>query len=449
MAVKNLYTIIIVRVLLITVTSIGFSYFLMKSQINYSLYFLLLIVIQVIFLIRFLNNTNRNIAYFFNSVENEDSTIHFPEKSGPKSVKELNKSINRVNKLIQKVKIQIQVQEKYYQTIIEHSTIGMMTINAKGHIILANSAIKKILNYENLTHLQQLKRVDVKLYQIISQLKPFDQRLILLPNERENVQLTIKASSLKLKEETILLVIIQNIHNELDDKEIDSWIRLVRVLSHEIMNAIAPITSLSETLSEYYRKEDRLILPEEIKSIDIENTVKGLNIIQSQGNDLMNFVSSYRSLTKMPIPEKKIISVQHLLEKIRILVSKEKGFDRVKFEIIIIPKNLEVYADEKQLDQVLVNLVKNALQSLNGDSNGVIQLLGEKDDPGKLIIKVTDNGPGVPPDLLDKIFIPFFTTRENGSGIGLSLSKHIMRIHGGSLKVESILSERTSFILRF
>ena len=143
MAIKNLYTIIIVRVFLITITSVGFSYFLMKGQFNYSLYFLLLIVIQVIFLIRFLNNTNRHIAYFFNSVENEDSTIHFPEKSGSKSIKELNKSINRVNKLIQKVKIQIQVQEQYYQTIIEHATIGIMTINVKGHIILANSTIKK------------------------------------------------------------------------------------------------------------------------------------------------------------------------------------------------------------------------------------------------------------------------------------------------------------------
>lgn len=449
MASKNLYAGIILRVVFITLSSIGLSYFLLKNQIDYFIFFIFILVLQVIFFIKFLNETNRRIAYFFNAIENEDSTIHFPEQIGNKSINELNKSLNRVNRLIKNVKIKNQTQEQYYHTILEQASIGFMTINEKGHIILANSAIKKLLNYESLTHIQQLKKVDEKLFQLISELQPFDQKLFHLPNERENIQLTIKATPLILDEESILLVVVQNIHNELDDMEVDSWIRLIRVLTHEIMNAVAPITSLSETLSNYYKKNGRLIIPSEIKSIDIENTVNGLYIIQSQGNDLINFVSSYRSLTKIPNPDKEILSVQKIMEKIRILVSTEEGFDQIKFEIKTKPKNLEVYADEKQLDQVLVNLVKNALQSLYKHPNGIIQLAGEKDELGKVALHISDNGPGVSSDLLDKIFIPFFTTRENGSGIGLSLSKHIMRIHGGSLTVKSNPNKRTIFSLRF
>ena len=452
MASKRLYLIIIVRVLLITLTAMVLGYAALEGKISYVIYIFLLLSFEVFLLIKFLNKTNRKIAYFFNAIENEDSTIHFPEHIGDPSMVALNKSLNNVNNLIQKVKINNQTQEKYYHTILEQAAIGILTLNEKGHIILANCTAKSLLNYENLTHIEQLKKIDQKLFNLISKLKPFEQKLIQLPNEREMVQLTIKATPIKIDNKDFLLISIQNINNELNDQEVDSWGKLFRVLTHEIMNSIAPITSLSETLSDFYKNEEGLISPDEIDESDILNTVKGLEIIQNQGKDLISFVNSYRSLTKIPNPEKEILLVQSLFEKILILVSQEYGFGDVKFTIDIAPKLLEVYADEKQLIQVLFNLTKNALESFRKQEKQEgreIVLKGEKNASNKIIISISDTGPGIAPELLDQIFIPFFTTREEGSGIGLSLSKHIMRIHNGNLQVASVPNKKTTFKLTF
>lgn len=446
---KKMYFALIFRVVILTLTTICFSFFILEKQIVLTLILSSIIFIQVILLINHLNKNNRKIAYFFNAVENEDSTIYFPEESGNKSIKELNKSLNRVNRLIQKVKIENEIQEQYYQTIIEQADVGMLSVNSKGHILFVNSKVKKLLNYESLTHLQQLKKIDKKLFTLISQLKPFEQKVFSILNERESVALTVKASTIKINTESLLLVVFQNIHLELATKEVDSWVGLIRVLTHEIMNSIAPITSLSETLVKTFRNENRLIPPIELNDNDIVNTVKGLDVIQNQGNNLINFVASYRSFTKLPRPDKELLSVQVIFEKIRILVSQESWFENVRFKIVINPNDLEVFADEKQLIQVLINLVKNAIQSLQYQKNGIIELTGTKNFSNKVVLSVSDNGPGIPNNLSNQIFIPFFTTKEKGMGIGLSLSKHIMRLHNGNLTMSSTPNHKTSFKLVF
>lgn len=448
MASKTLYFRLMLKVLFIVCASFGLAFFYLKNQFDFSIYMGVLIAVQMALLIQFLNKTNRKIAYFFNAVENEDSTIYFPENIQNKSLTELNKSLNRVNLLIQKIKIENRTQEQYYHSILKQASIGVLTINEKGHIVFANTMAKTSLSYEHLTHVSQLKKVDVKLYKLISELQPFDQKLIQLSNEREVIELTIKGTPLVTSTEKLILVTIQNIHNELNDKEVDSWIRLISVLTHEIMNSIAPITSLSETLSEFYHKDNLDIQPKDITQKSISDTIKGLDIIKNQGDSLINFVSSYRSLTGIPNPEKELLAVQDLFEKVQILVSQEQGFDQVRFTMKT-TNNLQVFADKNQLMQVLVNLTKNALQSLEGNTDGVIELMGENDDFGKIKIYVIDNGPGIPLDILDQIFVPFFTTKGTGTGIGLSLSKHILRLHGGSLNVTTLENERTAFVLSF
>ncbi|GGF82776.1 sensor histidine kinase [Wenyingzhuangia marina] len=449
MASKNIYYRILFKVLLLVITCFGCSYFILQKHIDFAIYVGIILIFQVINLIHFLNTTNRKIAFFFNAIENDDSTISFPTQTKDKSLRDIHKSLNRVNKLIQNVKVKNKTQEKYYHTILEHASIGILTLNDQGHILLANKTAKTLFNYDSLTHVQQLKRVDEKLFRLISQLKPFDQKLIQLPNEREIVQLTIKTNPIKINNEESLLVIIQNISNELNDNEVDSWVKLFRVLTHEIMNTITPITSISQTLSDFYQQENQFISASEITNQDIHTLVNSLNIIKDQGDNLIKFVDSYRTLVKIASPDKEIINLATLYNKIRVLVSQEPGFNNVKFEVHITPKDLEVYADEKQLIHVLINLTKNALQSLYNNSNGVIKLYGKKDKEGKILLQVIDNGPGIGPDFIDQIFIPFFTTKDDGNGIGLSLSKHIMRLHGGSIKVNSIPNEETTFSLIF
>jgi len=447
---KDLYYKIIIRVIFITITAFGIAYFTLYKQLDFIIYTGIVLTLQVIWLIKFLNNTNKKIAFFFNAAENDDSSIHFPFQSKNKLTNDLHKSLNRVNFLIQNIKIENRQQEQYYHSILEQATVGILTLNDKGHILLANTTAKKLLNYEQLTHIQQLKRIDEKLFTLVSKLKPFDQKLMALTNERETIQLSIRSKPITIGTENFILIIIQNINNELDEKETDAWIKLFRVLTHEIMNSIAPIISLSETLSKIFETENSKKLPSELNEKDIEKTIKGLDVIKVQGKDLTSFVASYRSLTKIPKPEKEIILVETLFNKIRILSSQEDGFQEIKFEISIKPKDLEIYADEKQIIQVLLNLTKNAIQSINKTFNqGLIQLKASKDEYSNVIVSVKDNGLGIPLEIQDQIFIPFFTTKEEGTGIGLSLSKHIMRLHGGSLIVKSSSKEDTVFTLSF
>lgn len=450
MASKHLYYQIIIKVLFITITAFGLAYFSLDKHIDYAIYIAVILCFQVAALIKFLNKTNRKIAFFFDAVENNDSAIHFPLHTKNKSVKDLHKSLNRVNFLIQKIKIENKQQEQYYHSILEQAAVGLFTLNDKGHILLANKTAKKLLNYEALTHIEQLKRVDEKLYKLVSQLKPFDQKLTSMTNERETIQLTIRSKPISIGNEHLNLIIVQNINNELDAKETDAWIKLFRVLTHEIMNSIAPITSLSETLAAIYTKDGKAIQPKALSQKDIEKTIKGLDVIILQGKDLTSFVESYRSLTRIPKPEKEIIIVETLFNKIRILSSQEEGFQDIIFEVSITPKHLEIYADEKQIIQVLLNIVKNAIQSINKTNiQGKIQLKAEKDEHSNVIVCITDNGSGIPLDIQDQIFIPFFTTKDTGTGIGLSLSKHIMRLHGGRLQVTSKPNALTTFCLKF
>ncbi len=451
MASKNLYYNIIIRVLLITAIAFGIAYLSLHNHLDYAIYLAVFLIFQVIGLINFINRMNRKIAFFFNAVENDDSAIHFPMDTKNKSVKDLHKSLNRVNFLIQKIKIENRQQEHFYQSILEQAAVGILTLNEKGHILLANKTAKKLFNYDSLTHIDQLKRVDEKLFNLIAHLKPFDQKLTSITNERETVQLTIRSEPITIGNESLILIIIQNINNELDENETDSWIKLFRVLTHEIMNSIAPITSLSETLSHIFEKENTKKIAPELNETDVSNLIKGLDIIKEQGKNLITFVESYRTLTKISKPEKEVLSAETLFNKIRILSSQEEGFQQIKFEVTIQPNNLEIYADEKQMIQVLLNLVKNAIQSIHKTGKeGIIKLVAEKENNNhNTIIRIVDNGSGISPEIINQIFIPFFTTKEDGTGIGLSLSKHIMRLHGGILSVNSILDQETTFSLRF
>jgi signal transduction histidine kinase len=248
---------------------------------------------------------------------------------------------------------------------------------------------------------------------------------------------------------SLLLVTVQDLHKELDEKENDSWVRLIRVLTHEIMNTITPITSISESLSKYYKVEKGELHWDKLSEDQIRNTVKGLNVIRVQGQDLMEFVQSYRSILDLPNPDKSLVQIKALLDRIQVLLRMEKSNQKLTFKIEVEPENLEFYMDEKQVAQVLINLSKNAIQSLNGQYNGELTIKAAINEQGRKYIEVMDNGPGISPEQMDEIFVPFFTTKQGGTGIGLSLSKQIMHLHGGNIRVHSVAYQNTSFILTF
>jgi nitrogen fixation/metabolism regulation signal transduction histidine kinase len=403
----------------------------------------------IINLISYLNTTNERIRFFFEAVRNDDSNLSFPTNTKNKTLKELYQNMNRVNQQIRQLKIENRQQDQYFRQLIEHLAIGILTFNKKGFILHANSAAKGLLSAKILTHLQQIERINNKLFQTISSLKPFDRRLISIPAAFGDTQLSLKATSFKAGEEELTILTIQDIRNELDEKELDSWLKLIRVLMHEIMNSLAPITSLSESLSRFYNANGKPVLPENVTDKTISNTLQGLNVIQEQGKALMSFVESYRKLIRIPEPDKKLFKAADLIKRVQFLYRSLDNCERADLTVSLKNAELVIFADENLISQVLINLLKNALEANENNPAAKIMVTAGTDKFNHPEICVVDNGPGITKENTEEIFVPFFTTRKEGSGIGLSISKQIMRIHGGNLKVRSIPGKETIFCLSF
>ncbi|WP_149303964.1 sensor histidine kinase [Pareuzebyella sediminis] len=445
---RHIYLQLLFRIVMISLTALGSGFFFFGAQYMLAGLALILLFFQTVFLIRYVNQTNRKIAYFFDAIKNEDFTLRFPEKLSVKSLEELNHSLNTLNTMIQDIHLKKQAQEQYYQEILKQADIGILTVNKKGHILYSNPTVERLFNYQPLNHIKQFNQIDKKLYELFAALKPFDNQIYQLTNEREKTQLSLKATPISIDRQSLLLIIVQDIRKELEEKETDSWVKLIRVLTHEIMNTITPITSISESVLKYFKDDKQVLSAEEFNDHHVKSTVKGLEVIHKQGNDLMSFVQSYRTFLSVPEPDKELISAHDLFEKVVLLMDGQRKESTVNvIETKIRPEDLLLFIDEKQITQVLVNLGKNAQQSLAEQEDGRIQFLAGIDDKNKKYIQVIDNGPGIPEDLIDKVFVPFFTTKNTGTGIGLSLSKQIMRLHGGSIQVTS--REYTVFTLTF
>lgn len=441
---------IIIRVSLIVILSLLLSYFIVKEQsLRFSIICFITIIILTGSLISYLNRTNRNIRFFFDSVRNDDSNISFPVDNKTTSLRELNQSMNRVNQQIQNLKIENRQQEQYFQKILEHLAPGIITYNNKGFILHANSSAKRLLSVDVLTHLQQIERVDKNLFLILKDLKPFERHLVAVNTKQGEIQLSLKSTSFGSDDNELIILSLQDIKHELDEKEVDSWMRLIRVLMHEIMNSITPITSLSESLSNIYRSGDNPVVPEEVTEKTITTTLQGLNVIKEQGKGLMSFVESYRKLTRIPKPEMKLVKVSDLFSRVKVLSSSLENSKNAKISFQPGNADFEILADQNLISQVLINLIKNALESNEGNPDCKITVTAGYDQTNHQEICITDNGPGISKENLKEIFVPFFTTREKGSGIGLSVSKQIMGAHGGNLKVRSIPGKETVFCLSF
>jgi two-component system, NtrC family, nitrogen regulation sensor histidine kinase NtrY len=447
---KNLYLNIIFRVVLIVLFSVVLSYFMVVDRsLRFSIICLLILIFLTVNLISYLNSTNKKIRFFFDSVRNDDSNISFPSETRNRPLRELYQSMNRVNHQIQQLKIENRQQEQYFRTLLEHLAAGIITYNDKGFILHANSSAKKLLSIEVLTHLQQIERKDHKLFETINSIKPFERKLVAVVAETGKIQLSLKATSFKTNENELVILSIQDIKNELDEKEIESWMKLIRVLMHEIMNSITPITSLSESLSNIYCTGGKPVLPEQINAKTIATTLQGLNVIKEQGKGLMSFVESYRKLTRVPEPDKKVFKVADLIARVQILYNSLEKSDKTSLSVSLANPDLEIYADQNLISQVLINLLKNALEANESNHSGMIRIVASDENNNHPDICVIDNGPGITEENIDEIFVPFFTTRQNGSGIGLSISRQIMKAHGGNLKVRSVPEKETLFCLSF
>ncbi len=447
---KNLYINILIRVLLIVILSAFLGWLVASGRsMRISLICFLITGFLTANLITYLNTTNKKIRYFFDAVKNDDSNLTFPIDDKNITVREIYRSMNGVNQQIQQLKIANRNQEQYFRILIEHLAIGIVTYNNKGFILHSNSSAKRFLAADVLTHINQIERMDQRLYQTIKNIRPFERRLVPISTEQGEIQLSLKTTTFRTNDDELVILSIQDIKNELDEKEVESWMKLIRILMHEIMNSITPITSLSESLSNIYSVAGKPVEPGTITTKSISTTLQGLNVIKEQGRGLMSFVESYRKLTRVPEPDKELFKASDLMDRVEVLYLSLEKSDTVELAFSLKDPGLEIYADKNLISQVMINLVRNALESNSENPEGKIMIIAGKDQNLRPEICVNDNGPGIPEENINEIFVPFFTTRRNGSGIGLSISRQIMRVHGGNLTVRSVPNKETSFCLTF
>lgn len=394
----------------------------------------------------------QKILFLLDAIENNDTSIHFSEHEDIPDNRIVNQALNRVASILYNVKSETAQQEKYYELILDCISTGILVLNDAGAVYQKNNEALHLLGLDVFTHVSQLIRVDAQLMGILTHCRPGDKLQTRLSNERGTVNLSIRVSDITIRQEHLRILALNDINNELDEKEIDSWIRLTRVLTHEIMNSVTPITSLSDTLLTLIQGREELKMKSEPISSDKETAEEirnGLHTISATGKGLLSFVENYRRFTRIPKPEPSLFYVKGFINRMVELARHQYPDSRISFRIHITPDDLILYADENLISQVLINLLKNAIQAIEteGTSEGIITLRAYCNESEAVLIEVSNNGPAIPPEMTEHIFIPFFTTKEGGSGIGLSISRQIMRLSGGSLSLYP--GKETMFVLKF
>lgn len=380
----------------------------------------------------------QKVAFMFDAIDNSDYAFKYATEGRSSNDKMVNESLNRITRILFQAKAETIQKEKYYELIINSVNTGIIVLDDNGFVYQINNEALRLLGLTIFTHVKQLKRIDEELEKRIALAQPGEKQQISFNNERGTVSLSIRVSEMTLQEKHVRIVAINDINSELDQKEIDSWIRLTRVLTHEIMNSVTPITSLSDTLLSLHGDVNK----------EIRN---GLEVISTTGKSLISFVESYRKFTHIPTPQPSLFYVGKFAERMIQLSHHHFDYPNIRIETHVEPADLIVYADENLISQVILNLLKNALQAIGNDqTDGRIELKAYCNDDEAVIIEISNNGPLIPPEEAKHIFIPFFTTKEGGSGIGLSVSRQIMRLSGGSITLKSNPAARlTTFVLTF
>ncbi len=412
-----------------------------------------LIVFQIVSLINLLENTNREVINFLSSIRYDDFSNAYKLSGKGGTFDELNKEFNSVLLKFKDIRAEKEADHQYLRNIIHHVGIGVMSFNKDGEVQIMNTAAKRLLKVNRLRNIEKLESFSPELVAQLSTLRTGTKALVRVRHNGELVQLAIYAIELYLKGEEFKLVTIQNIHSELEEKEMEAWQNLIRVLTHEIMNSITPISSLSGMLEdevEYLQEQCN----EPMEKADFDDIKTAVQTIKRRSEGLIRFVSDFQSLTHMPEPKLEHITVQDMFSEIKMLLSRDLESENVVFSTHLSPESMVITADREQIEQVLINLIKNAKEALEefdetGKKYKSISLIGNTDSNNRPVITVKDNGPGIEKSALDRIFIPFFTTKKKGSGIGLSLSRQILRQHKGTLVAKSEEGKGTEFSLKF
>lgn len=446
---KRFALLVIVRVSLLMLSMTALAFIFAKTELFFNQIILLsIIVIQIAELIRFITFTNRELAKLLLAIRYSDFSISFKGKKHGKSFQELQNAFVEIIEAFKKVSVEKEAQFKFLKVIVDNINVGIIAVKEEHQIELMNKSAQQLLGIAVPNYWKQFIQFSPNFATEFSEMGDNERKLIELNIRGEKLQISAHVSRLKILNYRYSIITFQNIKSEIEQKEIEAWHKLIRILTHEIMNSVTPITSLTETMRMMLQHDEiNAKKVEELSEEDLDDFRFSLETIQRRSEGLLHFVDDYRKLTRVKSIQTERANIKTLIEEIVKLMSPDFAKGGIVTELNI-KSEFEIFIDRKLIEQVLINLLTNAKQAVFEAKHPKITISTYHNESEK-VIKIEDNGTGIDENKIEEIFIPFFSTKENGSGIGLSLSKQIMKKHKGDLTVKSIKGEGATFFMTF
>lgn len=439
------YNRILIRTITLFVTLGAVSFFLVKGWYLLTALIAPILVYQMIAFFRFQKKTHEEVSQFLEAVHYRDFSRYFDVKHASADIQPLRQGFNDINSTFKVISQEKETQYQYLQKILELVDTGILSYEVEsGEVIWMNETLKKMLEIPYLKTIQSLNKRHPVLFEEIDSISPSESRIVTIQLEKTNFKALLSASSFQINDKKSKLIAFQNVNEALDETESKAWQKLLSVMTHEIMNSVAPISSLAETLKNRLQLASASLEDDAVEDLEL-----GIDTIKRRSEGLLKFAETYRSLNKITKLNLKKVYVRELFGNLHQLMQPTFEQKGVELEIILKNPELMMQADMSLMEQVFINLIVNALEAVKEKEHPKILLSADTTLDRKIILKVADNGQGMPAEVLDKIFIPFFSTKKSGSGIGLSLCKQIIMLHKGTIQVQSIEGKGTVFQMQF
>ena len=438
---------ILIRVLFLFLTLSGASFLLVTGQYPYLASLVPVIIYQLVDFYNFHRKAQQEVEQFVESIHYRDFSRYFDVKDAPLELQSLRQGFNEINSTFKLISREKETQYQYLQKILELVNTGILSYEHKsGEIGWMNESFKNMLGVPYLKTISSLERRDAALYQEILNLRPGESKIISITKENNVFKTLMAATAFQTDSRVYKLVAFQDVNEALDETEAKAWQKLLSVMTHEIMNSVAPISSLAETMLHRLQESARML---EGQPGALEDLELGIGTIRRRSEGLLKFAETYRNLNKITTLNLNRVFARDLFENLHHLMQPTLDQKRIEMDILLIDPDLSLEADTNLIEQVLINLVVNAIEAVKDREEPLITLSAYAGSNGRAVIKVSDNGLGMSPEVIENIFIPFFSTKKNGSGIGLSLCKQILLLHRGNIQVQSVEGTGSAFYLHF
>lgn len=445
MVAKTSYTTILFRSILLFVTLAAASFFLVKAWYLPAALIAPFLLYQMVQFFRFQKKTHEEVSEFLEAVHYRDFSRQFDVKHASADIQPLRQGFNEINTTFKVISKERETQYQYLQKILELVDTGILSYEVEsGEVVWMNETLKRMLELPYLRTIRSLQKRNEALYNELQSIRPSETRIVTVHLEKTTFKALLSATAFQTAGKTSKLVAFQNVNEALDETESKAWQKLLSVMTHEIMNSVAPISSLAETLKNRLQTAGAGLEDEAVEDLEL-----GIDTIRKRSEGLLKFADTYRSLNKITTLHLKKLYVRELFAHLHQLMQPTFEQKGIELEIILKNPDLQMQADASLMEQVFINLMVNALEAVKEKKHPKIVLSADQALDKRIVLKVADNGQGMTDDVMEKIFIPFFSTKKSGSGIGLSLCKQIVLLHKGSIQVQSVEGQGTVFVMQF